>query len=250
MKPHLLCARPVIPRMSRAIAGLPAPIARKSRVLARTRNLGAGTAALPDAPVLRGGGSGGRLNPLQLSEPFAQGRYTMKPALFPIFLKLAGRPWLAVAAGPIAESKIASLLDSGAQITVLAPNATAEIRRLAAARRICWPGRKFAPAKVKRAFLVVAALSHREMNRSVFREACERSVHCNSIDDPPNCDSYFPAIVRRGPLQIAISTSGASPTLAQRIRREITAPIPLFDERKRLLHRLACSEPHVTRESE
>lgn len=189
----------------------------------------------------------------------------MKPTLFPAFIKLAGRPCVVVGAGSVAESKIASLLESGAQVTVVAPDAKEETRRLAASRRIRWIPRKFALADLSRAFLVIAATSDPEVNRAVFHEALDRGVLCNSVDDPPNCDFYFPAVVRRGPLQIAISTSGESPALAQRIRREIEdsldasfgdwveeigerrreiiAAFPASDDRKRLLHRLAHSEP-------
>lgn len=188
----------------------------------------------------------------------------MKPTLFPAFIKLANRSCVVVGAGSVAESKIASLLESGAQVTVVAPNATEEVKRLAASRRIRWFSRKFAPGDLNRVFLVVAATSEPEVNRAVFREALERGVLCNSVDDPPNCDFYFPAVVRRGPLQIAISTSGESPALAQRIRREIEdsldaslgdwveeigerrreiiAVLPPSDGRKRLLHGLAHSE--------
>lgn len=196
----------------------------------------------------------------------------MKPSLFPVFIKLAGRACLVIGAGSVAESKIASLLDSGAQVTVVAPAATDEIQRLAASRLIRWIPRKFAPADLNRVFLVVAATTDRDVNRAVFHEAVERGILCNSVDDPPNCDFYFPAIVRRGPLQIAISTSGESPALAQRIRREvedsldasfgdwvdeigerrreIIAVVPPSDDRKRLLHRLAQSEPRVEQEPE
>ncbi|HTU35454.1 MAG TPA: bifunctional precorrin-2 dehydrogenase/sirohydrochlorin ferrochelatase [Candidatus Acidoferrum sp.] len=189
----------------------------------------------------------------------------MKPTLFPMFIKLAGRTCVVIGAGAVAESKIASLLESGAQVTVVAPKANEEIKRLAASRRIRWVSRKFAPADLNRVFLVVAATSDSEVNRAVFNQAAERGVLCNSVDDPPNCDFYFPAVVRRGPLQIAISTSGESPALAQRIRRElednlnaslgdwvediggrrreIIAALPPSDDRKRLLHRLAHSEP-------
>src|SRR6185437_1908079 len=145
----------------------------------------------------------------------------MKPTLFPVFIKLAGRACIVVGAGSVAESKIASLLESGAQVTVIAPNALDEIKGLSASRRIRWIPRKFVAADLDRAFLVVAATSDPKVNRAVFREASERGVLCNSVDDPPNCDFYFPAVVRRGPLQIAISTSGESPALAQRIRHEI-----------------------------
>lgn len=194
----------------------------------------------------------------------------MKPTLFPVFIKLAGRACAVVGAGSVAESKIASLLESGAQVTVVAPNANEEIKGLAVSRRIRWIPRKFTASDLNSVFLVVAATSDSEVNRAVFHEARERGVLCNSVDDPPNCDFYFPAVVRRGPLQIAISTSGESPALAQRIRREvedsldtsfgdwieeigerrreIIAALPPSDDRKRLLHRLAQSEAATTNE--
>lgn len=189
----------------------------------------------------------------------------MKPTLFPAFVKLAGRACVVIGAGSVAESKIASLLDAGGQVTVVAPHAKEEIKGLAASRRIRWIPRKFKAGDLNRVFLVVAATSDPEVNRAVFHEARERGVLCNSVDDPPNCDFYFPAVVRRGPLHIAISTSGESPALAQRIRREIEDSLdtsfgewveeigerrreiidalPPSEGRKRLLHRLAHSEP-------
>jgi len=189
----------------------------------------------------------------------------MPPSLFPAFIKLAGRRCVVVGAGSVASSKITSLLDCGAQVTVVAPRATKSVEQLAASRKIRWLPRKFAPADLERTFLVIAATSDRTVNRAVFLSAESRGILCNSVDDPPNCDFYFPAIVRRGPLQIAISTSGESPALAQRIRREIEesldqpigdwlegigetrreilSSLPPSDERKKLLHRLAYSEP-------
>jgi len=188
----------------------------------------------------------------------------MPPALFPAFIKLAGRRCVVVGAGSVAASKIASLLDCGAQVTVIAPRAIETVEQFAAARKIRWLPRKFAPSDLARAFLVIAATSDSGVNRAIFLEAEARGILCNSVDDPPNCDFYFPAIVRRGPLQIAISTSGESPALAQRIRREIEesldgpvgdwvekigqarreilSSIPSSDDRKKLLHRLAHSE--------
>jgi precorrin-2 dehydrogenase len=188
----------------------------------------------------------------------------MKPALFPAFIKLAARACLVVGAGSVAESKIASLLDCGAQTAVIAPDATDGVQRLAASRKVRWLPRKFVPADLQGMFLVVAATSDPQVNRTVFHEARERGVLCNSVDDPPHCDFYFPAAVRRGPLQVAISTSGESPALAQRIRREIEesldssfgdwveeigelrreimATLPPSDERKRILQLLAYGD--------
>jgi len=146
----------------------------------------------------------------------------MKPArLFPMFLKLAGRPCLVVGAGPIAESKIASLLDSHAKVRVIAPQATPRIRAWAASRRIVWRQRPFQSTDLRNTFLVVAATSSTVLHKRIFREATKRGVLCNVVDVPRLCDFYYPAVVQRGALQIAVSTSGQSPALAQRLRKQL-----------------------------
>ena len=143
--------------------------------------------------------------------------------LFPMFLKLARRRCLVVGAGKIAEGKIASLLDAGARVRVVAPQATAAIATWARNRRILWSQRVFEPADLDRAFLVIAATPSVRVHRAVFREARRRGVLCNAVDEPTRCDFYYPAVVRRGDLQIAVSTGGRSPALAQRLRRELEA---------------------------
>src|SRR5438876_119090 len=141
--------------------------------------------------------------------------------MFPIFLKLDGKRCLVVGAGSIAEDKIKSLLDAGASIAVVAPTATAAIQKWAWEGVLTWKARKFDPTDLDGMLLVIAATSLPELNASVFKEARERKVLCNAVDDPANCDFYYPAVVRRGDLQIAISTAGRSPALAQRLRREL-----------------------------
>ena len=141
--------------------------------------------------------------------------------LFPMFLKLAGRPCLVVGAGAIAESKIASLLEAQAKVRVVAPVATAKIRSWVGSRRITWRQRRFQSSDLKKTFLVVAATSSTELHERIFREATKRGVLCNIVDVPELCDFYYPAVVQRGALQIAISTSGQSPALAQRLRKEL-----------------------------
>ncbi len=138
-----------------------------------------------------------------------------------MFLKLAGRQCLVVGAGQIASAKIASLLESGAHVTVVAPWALDETRALAESGAIRWVEREFQAADLDGVFLAVAATSRIDVNHAVFAEASARNILCNAVDDPPNCDFYFGSVVRRGDLQIAISTAGESPALAQRLRREI-----------------------------
>jgi precorrin-2 dehydrogenase/sirohydrochlorin ferrochelatase len=141
--------------------------------------------------------------------------------LFPIFLKLAGRRCLVVGAGRVAEAKIQSLLTAEAKIHVVAPRSTQTIQQWVREGRISWDARSFEPADLGKVSLVITATDSATVNQLVFQEACARGVLCNSVDDPENCDFYCPAVVRRGPLQIAISTSGNSPALAQRLRRDL-----------------------------
>jgi precorrin-2 dehydrogenase/sirohydrochlorin ferrochelatase len=188
----------------------------------------------------------------------------MPPSLLPVFVKLANRPCLVVGAGAVATSKIAALLECGARITIVAPCASPDAQQLAAAGKLRWLPRKFQRDDLAGAFLAVAASSDAAVNRAVFLESQRLGILCNSVDDPPHCDFYFSAVVRRGDLQIAVSTSGESPAVAQRIRREIDASLdesvgdwlrrvgdlrrkimathPPSEERKRLLHLLAYSE--------
>jgi precorrin-2 dehydrogenase len=140
--------------------------------------------------------------------------------LFPLFLKLDTRTCLVVGAGAVAQSKIESLLLAGATVRVVAPQATPGVRTLARRGKLRWKRRVFVPSDLKGVFLVVAAASP-EVHEQVYREARRRGVLCNVVDDPPRCDFFYPAVVRRGPLQIAISTSGRSPSLAQFLREQL-----------------------------
>ena len=148
-------------------------------------------------------------------------------SLFPMFLKLTARRCVVVGAGAIAESKIESLLEAEAQVTVVAPEALPRVRAWAEGGDIVWVKREYREGDLAGAFLAVAATASPEVNRAVFAEAQERGVLVNAVDDPPFCDFYFPSVVRRGELQIAISTAGESPALAQRLRKEINAALPL-----------------------
>jgi precorrin-2 dehydrogenase/sirohydrochlorin ferrochelatase len=140
-------------------------------------------------------------------------------ALFPLFLKLDERRCLVVGAGKIAEEKIEGLLDTGAEIRVVASQATPRVRALAREGKIQLAKRPFKTSDLKGAFLVVAATSSPALHDKIYREARRRSVLCNVVDDPRHCDFYYGSVVRRGALQIAISSSGYSPALSQRIRK-------------------------------
>jgi precorrin-2 dehydrogenase / sirohydrochlorin ferrochelatase len=141
-------------------------------------------------------------------------------ALFPMFIKLSGRACLVVGAGSVGTPKIEGLMATGAKITVVAPDATPAVQCWAEAGKLVWHARGFESSDLDGVFLVVSATSSPELNNRVFQEAQRRGVLANVVDDPPHCDFYYPAVVRRGALQIAISTDGKSPALAQRLRRQ------------------------------
>jgi precorrin-2 dehydrogenase/sirohydrochlorin ferrochelatase len=134
---------------------------------------------------------------------------------------------MVIGAGNLAESKIESLRAAHARVTVIAPEARPRIVELAEAGEVEWKQREYVAGDLTGQFLVVAATNVPAVNRAVYGEATANNVLCNAVDDPPFCDFYFPSVVRRGDLQIAISTAGASPALAQRLRKEINAQLPL-----------------------
>ena len=140
---------------------------------------------------------------------------------FPIMLRLEGRKCLVVGAGQVAAQKAAGLLRHQAQVVVVAPQAVDRIRSAARTRKLVWLPRVFTLNDLKSAFLVIAATNSPAINVAVFRACQARSVLCNVVDDPEHCDFFYPAVVRRGALQIAVSTNGQSPALAARLRREL-----------------------------
>lgn len=141
--------------------------------------------------------------------------------LFPMFLKLQGRQCLVVGAGKIGEPKIQGLLETGARIRVVALTASAAVREWAREGKIELELRAFSADDLEGAFLAVVATNSRSLNERVYREAQRRGVLCNVVDVPDLCDFFYPAVVRRGDLQIAVSTAGQSPSLAQRIRQQL-----------------------------
>lgn len=147
-------------------------------------------------------------------------------SLLPIFLKLDGRRCLLVGAGTVALDKIGSLLKTGLRLRVVAPDARTEIQALAEQGALEWIPRAFQPSDIDGNFVVIAATNVPDVNAKVYRESVARGVLVNSVDDIPHCDFFFGSIVSRGDLQIAISTSGESPALAQRLRREIDEQLP------------------------
>lgn len=141
-------------------------------------------------------------------------------SLFPIFVKLEGRLLVVIGGGNIAEAKIPGVLSAGARVRLVAPSITPQIAEWVRFGKIDWLPKEFEAGDLNGAFLVIAATSAPGVNESVFREAEARGILCNAVDDIGHCHFYYGAVVQRGDLQIAISTNGKSPALAQRLRQE------------------------------
>jgi precorrin-2 dehydrogenase/sirohydrochlorin ferrochelatase len=144
-------------------------------------------------------------------------------SLFPIFVKLQGRLVVVIGGGHVAEAKIPGLLSAGAKIRLVAPSITPQIAEWVRFGKIDWLPKEFDVADLDGAFLVIAATSVPGVNEAVFREAEALGLLCNAVDDIGHCHFYYGAVVQRGDLQIAISTNGKSPSLAQRLRKEFEA---------------------------
>ena len=142
-------------------------------------------------------------------------------SLFPMFMKLDGRQCLVVGAGKVGESKIEGLLETGARIRVVALEATPQVREWVRLGRIELSLQPYTNADLDGAFLAVVATSSRSLNERIYSDAQQRRVLCNVVDVPDLCDFFYPAVVRRGDLQIAVSTAGQSPSLAQKIRQQL-----------------------------
>lgn len=138
-----------------------------------------------------------------------------------MFVKLHGRLVVIVGGGEIAAGKIESLLKAGAKVRLVAPEIHLSLAAAVRTRKIEWVPREFSASDLDGASLVIAATSAPGVNASVFREAEARGIFCNAVDDIENCHFYYGSIVQRGDLQIAISTNGKSPALAQRLRQEL-----------------------------
>lgn len=144
----------------------------------------------------------------------------MTASLYPVFLDLRDRTCVVVGGGEVAEQKIRDLLDAGARVRLISCHATEQIAAWAESGELQWEPRSYASGDLCNAFLVVS-VADTETNARVFSDAEAQETLCNSVDDTSHCNCYASAVVRRGPLQIAISTAGNSPALAQRLRKEL-----------------------------
>src|SRR5687767_7435200 len=136
-------------------------------------------------------------------------------------LKLTGRRCVVVGGGDIGLEKVEGLLACDGRVTLIAPEAHDELARLADEKSIEWIRREYREGDLEATFIAIAATNDTDVNIRIYEDAERRAMLVNIVDVPPLCNFILPAIVRTGPLAIAISTAGASPALAKRIKREI-----------------------------
>jgi siroheme synthase-like protein len=180
-------------------------------------------------------------------------------------LRLKGRRALVVGGGEVGLEKVEGLLACDADVTLVAPRARPELEQLATEGSITWEPRAYEPADLDGCLIAIAATDDTDVNIDVFNDAEARAMLVNVVDVPPLCNFILPAIVRTGPLAVAISTAGASPALAKRMKREISelfgepyatlavllndargwakATLPTYQDRKRFFEEIVNGEP-------
>lgn len=156
--------------------------------------------------------------------------YCGKRAPYPLFIYMEGKRALVVGAGKVAERKIATLREYGASVHVVAPDATPKIQEWAHVHLIQWTPRAYESGDISDAFLVFAATSSTQVNKQVFLDAEAHNCLCNVVDVPVLCNCIVPSLMRRGDLQIAVSSGGAAPTVAKHIRHTLEAQYPAYWE--------------------
>ena len=140
---------------------------------------------------------------------------------YPIFLDLRDRPCVVIGGGSVAQRKVEGLISAGAQVTVISPRLSAALAHLRDASKIKHMPRNYSNGDLAGFSLAFVATNDLRVNALVAREGHERTVLVNAVDDTENCDFIMPSILRRGDVTIAVSTGGASPALARKIREEL-----------------------------
>ena len=165
--------------------------------------------------------------------------------LLPVFMKMKDRPCLVVGAGSVASAKIVNLVECGARVRVIAPQICSEVDELALRHEVSLERRDYREDDLDGVSVVIAATSDLELNHRIYKECRARDLLVNVVDDPDYCDFYFGSIIRRGGLQVAISTTGESPAFAQQLRQEIDEALPA--DTGEWLARLGDLRRHVNR---
>ena len=143
------------------------------------------------------------------------------PSYYPVFLDLKGRKCVIIGGGQVAERKVPHLLECDAKVAFVSPQITPSIQRWVNEGKVSWEARDYAEGDLTGAFLAIAATDEPQINRAIAREAAEKNVLLNVVDVTPLCTFIAPATVKRGDVVVAISTGGASPALARKLRETL-----------------------------
>ena len=142
---------------------------------------------------------------------------------YPIFIELEGKTVLVVGGGSVAQRKVETLLKFGASIHIVSKGLTHKLKKLVESKKIHHIGEEFKDEHLDGAFLAIAATDDKLLNQKISKNARMRNLLINAVDQPSDCNFIVPSIINRGDLLIAISTSGKSPALAKRIRKDLEA---------------------------
>ena len=145
------------------------------------------------------------------------------PPYYPVYLDLDGKPCVIIGGGEVAWRKVRGLLECRASLTVISPSVTPGIRERAETGELQWSAREYMEGDLKGAFLAIAATDRRLVNEAIANEAARNNVVLNVVDDPSLCTFIAPAVVRQGEVTVALSTGGASPALARKLRESLEA---------------------------
>jgi len=183
---------------------------------------------------------------------------------YPIYVELHEQPCIVIGGGKIAEGKVEGLLTAGAQVTIISPSLTSHLHTLVEQNKVAYISRTYQHGDLADAFMVICATDQTEINHQVWQEASTNRQLVNVVDDTPRCNFIAPAILRKGDLNIAISTGGKAPALAVRLkerlqkeigpqyerflelsgqlREPLARNIPDFETRKKLWYELVDSD--------
>jgi precorrin-2 dehydrogenase/sirohydrochlorin ferrochelatase len=145
---------------------------------------------------------------------------------YPVALDIEGKRCLVVGGGTIAADKVEGLLAAGAEVVVISPSVLPRVAQLVAWGNVQHHSRRYSPSDLDGIYLAYGATDDAAVNARITADARAAGVLVNAVDDPPNCDFYAVAIVRRGDLQIGISTNGRSPAFARWLREDLDAQLP------------------------
>lgn len=139
----------------------------------------------------------------------------------PLHIDLKGRKALVIGGGSVAERKVKTLLGYGAELTVVSPELNSSLHKLFKAGKISYLDDIYRPAYLKDKFLVICATDDEAVNRHAADHCIERGILVNSVSEPDRCTFFFPALLKKGLLTVAISTAGSSPALSRRIKEQL-----------------------------